>query len=141
MILQPSILNTVRLEYALNPGGFLSLGSSLPDHVRSWVFVGLNSCMMLALCAYLVLNRHVSFAIFVCGVFILAGGIGNQIDRVCQNGLVTDFVSVGVGRVRTGVFNVADMALTFGAVAAMFLSLCDRRAGQSDPPGRRTGSS
>jgi len=88
--------------------------------------------MMLALCAYLLLSRHVSFAVFVSGVFILAGGIGNQIDRVSQNGLVTDFVSVGVGPVRTGVFNVADMAVTFGAIAAMSLSLCDSSSRSDD---------
>ena len=51
---------------------------------------------------------------------LLMGGIlGNLIDRVHQNGLVTDFLNLGIGPVRTGIFNVADVALTVGAVALL----------------------
>lgn len=128
------LADTVRLEYVLNPGGFLSLGSNLPDDVRSWIFVGFNSCMMLALCAYLLLNLHSSFAVFVSIIFVLAGGVGNQIDRILNNGLVMDFINLGVGPLRTGVFNVADMAVTFGAIAAVYFSLRQRAAESSDAP-------
>ena len=55
--------------------------------------------------------------IFVSFVFILYGGIGNLIDRICNNGLVTDFINFGIGPIRTGIFNVADMAITSGAIA------------------------
>jgi len=52
---------------------------------------------------------------FAAWALILAGGIGNLIDRVSQQGLVTDFMNVGIGPVfRTGIFNVADMAITAG---------------------------
>ena len=47
----------------------------------------------------------------VCG-----GGLGNLIDRIRFDGHVTDFLNVGVGSVRTGIFNVADMALMVGMV-------------------------
>jgi 2-iminobutanoate/2-iminopropanoate deaminase len=46
----------------------------------------------------------------------VAGGVSNWIDRVTQ-GRVVDFLNVGVGPVRTGVFNVADLAIMVGAVA------------------------
>lgn len=131
---QSFLADTVRLEYVLNPGGFLSLGSNLPDDVRSWIFIGFNSCMMLALCAYLLLNLHMSFAVFVSVIFVLAGGVGNQIDRILNNGLVTDFINLGVGPLRTGVFNVADMAVTFGVIAAVFFSLRQKAAESSDVP-------
>ena len=129
---QSFLADTVRLEYVLNPGGFLSLGNNLPDDVRSWIFIGLNSCMMLALCAYLLLNLHISFAVFVSLIFVLAGGVGNQIDRILNNGLVIDFINLGVGPLRTGVFNVADMAVTFGAITAVFFSLRQNAAKPSD---------
>lgn len=125
---QSFLADTVRLDYALNPGGFLSWGTNLPDSVRSWIFIGFTSCTMLALCMYLLLNRQVSFAVFVSLVFVLAGGVGNLIDRISNHGLVTDFLNVGVGQIRTGVFNVADMAVTFGCIAAVLLSLRHKRA-------------
>jgi signal peptidase II len=45
-----------------------------------------------------------------------SGGIGNLIDRITNEGRVIDFVSVGIGPVRTGIFNVADMAIMAGVV-------------------------
>ena len=45
---------------------------------------------------------------------MLAGGIGNLIDRVFHGGLVIDFLNMGIGPVRTGIFNVADMAIMAG---------------------------
>jgi lipoprotein signal peptidase len=40
---------------------------------------------------------------------------------ICRknSGFVTDFINVGIGPVRTGIFNVADVAVTFGAIAAV----------------------
>jgi signal peptidase II len=117
-----SYLNgTTRIEYALNPGGFLSLGSKLAGEFRPWVFIGVNSCLLLALCVFLFVRRHLPFTLFVAMLFILAGGIGNLIDRVFSNGLVTDFLTIGIGPLRTGIFNAADIAVTVGAIAAVVL--------------------
>lgn len=116
------LANTVRLEYALNPGGFLSLGSTLSDTGRQWLFIGFNVAGMLGLAGYLIFNRQMSLAVFVPAVMILAGGIGNLIDRISNHGLVTDFINLGIGPVRTGIFNVADMAVTFGVVALVIRS-------------------
>lgn len=41
------------------------------------------------------------------------GGISNLADRV-RYGAVVDFLNVGIGPVRTGIFNVADMAILLG---------------------------
>jgi signal peptidase II len=38
--------NTLRLEYALNPGGFLSLGSGLAPQPRFWIFTALNVLLL-----------------------------------------------------------------------------------------------
>jgi signal peptidase II len=50
---------------------------------------------------------------------LAASGLGNLIDRVMQHGLVTDFLNVGIGPLRTGIFNVADMVGMIGI--AIFL--------------------
>jgi signal peptidase II len=112
---------TIRLEYALNPGGFLSLGRNLPDRWRSWLFVGVNSALIVGVCGYLTVRRSLPFALFVALVCTVAGGSGNLIDRVANDGLVTDFINVGIGPLRTGIFNVADVAITFGGLAAAAL--------------------
>jgi signal peptidase II len=116
------LADTIRIHLALNPGGFLSLGSTLPANVRMSVFLGFNSCIMLGLVTFLLLKRDIRMALFLSLVFILAGNIGNMIDRLSNHGLVTDFLNVGIGPVRTGIFNVADMAVLFGAIAVGCLS-------------------
>ena len=41
---------------------------------------------------------------------------GNPVARVFRGGAVIDFMILGIGPVRTGVFNIADLCLTTGAI-------------------------
>ncbi len=50
---------------------------------------------------------------------ICGGGIGNLVDRVRYDGYVTDFLNLGIGPLRTGIFNVADVALMAGIALFM----------------------
>jgi len=111
--------DTLRLEYALNPGGFLSLGRGLPALLRRLVFIGFNTVLLLGVGLFLLHQRDIPPVRAVALIFILAGGIGNLIDRILHHGDVVDFISVGLGPVRTGIFNVADVAMTFGALAVL----------------------
>jgi signal peptidase II len=45
---------------------------------------------------------------------VAAGGLGNLWDRLATGGWVVDFMNLGVGPLRTGIFNVADVALMAG---------------------------
>ena len=45
---------------------------------------------------------------------LAASGLGNLIDRLTHHGLVTDFLNLGFGALRTGIFNVADVAGVVG---------------------------
>jgi signal peptidase II len=58
---------------------------------------------------------------------VAGGGISNLIDRLLYNGRVTDFLNVGIGGVRTGIFNVADMAIMAGALL-LLLNMRDSKA-------------
>ncbi|MET0554978.1 MAG: signal peptidase II, partial [Vicinamibacteria bacterium] len=50
---------------------------------------------------------------------VWAGGLSNLLDRV-RDGHVVDFVMLSAGPLRTGVFNVADVAITAGVVLVLF---------------------
>ena len=56
------------------------------------------------------------------GLSLLAGGgLGNLTDRILHNGVVVDFVSVGIGRIRSGIFNLADIAILTGIFVLMLV--------------------
>lgn len=46
---------------------------------------------------------------------VLAGGLGNLLDRLIYDGRVIDFMNLGIGSLRTGIFNVADVCITIGS--------------------------
>ena len=105
-----------RLQYAENSGAFLSLGSSLPEHWRQLIFTVFVGVFLFGLLFYVLLGRdvsihHATFLSLICG-----GGLSNLIDRIAYDGRVVDFLNVGIGSLRTGICNVADMAITAGAV-------------------------
>lgn len=53
---------------------------------------------------------------------IIGGGIGNLIDRIFNSGAVIDFMNIGINDLRTGIFNIADVAITAGIVMLIFAS-------------------
>jgi signal peptidase II len=108
--------DTIRLDYAENLGGFLTLGASLPPRWRTAAFTiaGGAGIAAILLCALLA-PRCGWLQVLALSLFC-AGGIGNLADRVIHNGYVTDFLNVGLGPLRTGIFNVADVALMAGCL-------------------------
>jgi signal peptidase II len=108
--------DVLRLQYAENPGAFLGLGGDLPPAAR-WVgLVGFNGLLAMGITIALLWTRHMPAWRFVACALLLSGALGNLIDRVRFDGLVIDFLNVGVGPLRTGIFNVADMAISLGAI-------------------------
>jgi signal peptidase II len=49
--------------------------------------------------------------------------LSNLIDRIVYDGRVIDFLNIGIGPLRTGIFNIADMAITGAAVFLVVESL------------------
>jgi signal peptidase II len=111
----------VRLEYTENPGAFLSLGANLPPAARFLVGVVFVAGALAALLVFTLRGAGLSQRQKAGMMLILGGGLGNLIDRLLNGGQVIDFVSLGVGPLRTGIFNLADVAITAG-VLMMFLS-------------------
>jgi signal peptidase II len=117
---QSFLADTVRLEYAENTGAFLSFGETWHPVARLGVFTigtGLILCGMVAAA----FRFRLSDPALVGLAFYFAGGASNLVDRVVR-GSVIDFMNVGVGPLRTGIFNVADMAILLGVGIFIFTS-------------------
>lgn len=54
---------------------------------------------------------------------VFAGGVGNLIDRIIHHGSVVDFINIGIGSFRTGIFNIADVAIMGGSIFLFLLAL------------------
>ena len=118
--------DTLRLQYAENSGAFLGLGAALPDPWRQAIFTLSVGLFLGALLIYLLLSRTHSRLSLECLALICGGGLSNLIDRVAYDGRVIDFLNIGIGPLRTGIFNIADMAITGAAVLLMVESLRGR---------------
>jgi signal peptidase II len=128
---QSYFFGTIGLEYALNPGGCFGLGRDLEPQLRFWAFVVVNVVFLVGIVYFLVANWRMHFGMFVAVIVLLAGGLGNLSDRMAQSGAVTDFVHIGIGSLRTGVFNVADVAQIIGAVALVTKCLTVQAAAEA----------
>ncbi|MBC7754618.1 MAG: signal peptidase II [Moraxellaceae bacterium] len=121
-----------QLLYAENPGAFLGMGGDMSPATRFVVF-GLFVAIGLAVMFWSIMKNKVSQTETIAYSFILAGGIGNVIDRLTHlNGHVIDFMFIDLKfapLARTGVFNVADMAIVVGVLMLLFQS---RKVSQKD---------
>ncbi len=107
----------VRFIYVRNPGSAMGL---FP--VGRWFLVGFSLLAALALVFLFrstnpeqTLRRGAIAAIF-------GGALGNLVDRIFYDGLVVDFIDIGIGAHRFYTFNVADMGVSIGG-AILFLCL------------------
>ena len=107
--------DTFRLTYIENHGAFLGLGSSLPEFWRTMIFVVFVTAMLIGVVVWTIRTPKVSTLALVSLSLVVGGGVGNLIDRVLFDGGVTDFLNIGIGSLRTGIFNVADVWIMLGA--------------------------
>lgn len=105
--------DVVRFTLAYNPGA--AFGMHLGPASR-WIFAVLSLVIVTVLLKTTdELTRESRMA--AVGVPIVIGGaIGNLLDRIFQRDGVVDFIDIGIGDTRFWTFNVADSAVTVGAV-------------------------
>lgn len=109
-----------QLIYAENPGAFLGLGGDWSRSVRFVVFAIVVLFGLGGMLWYLIKKEDSRINLYAYS-FILAGGCGNLWDRVVHDrGHVVDFMLIEVwGPIRTGVFNMADVAIVIGVLLAL----------------------
>jgi signal peptidase II len=123
--------DTLRVVYAENKGGFLSIGADLPQPMRTALFTIATGLALIALGVLVTRSQWNGVAALGVTLFV-AGGASNWFDRLAH-GSVVDFLNIGIGPLRTGIFNVADIAITVG-VALFALAEFRPRGG----PGTQT---
>lgn len=104
--------DAVRLQYTENPGAFLGLGGSLPPNIRTPVLASATVALLLGV--VLALRAQGLTLAYRLGLYLILGaGLSNLWDRLLR-GRVIDFLNVGIGPLRTGIFNLADVVLLLG---------------------------
>jgi signal peptidase II len=122
-----------QLQYTPNEGGFLGLGAGLPASVRFWLFTVLVGAVLVGALRFVWVSQEMNHPVNILGVSLtIGGGLGNLIDRLLNDGKVVDFVSVGVGDLRTGIFNLADVAIMIGPGVLLIWNALLRKTDESD---------
>jgi len=107
--------NFVYLVHSKNPGiAFSMFAASASPWVR-YVLMGGSLVVIAILAWYLVAGADVSSRAAAGLAFLLGGATGNVTDRILHGG-VTDFLEMWFGSYRYPAFNVADAAITIGAI-------------------------
>jgi signal peptidase II len=123
----------VRLQLTFNQGAFLSLGASLPDALRRSIFTMGTGLLLIGALIFALFSNAGAFSVVLAVSLFVAGGIGNLMDRIFHGGSVVDFFNVGVGPLRTGIFNIADVAIMGGVLVLIFF-VCCKQKGAGEPP-------
>jgi signal peptidase II len=126
--------DSLRFQLTENPGSFLSLGASLPEHLRFTLFTAAVAVILTGLVCAALFARRLNTARFVALAILAGGGISNLIDRLLNDGRVTDFLNVGIGSLRTGIFNLADMAILAGALLLVLKTRASAATPAPPPP-------
>lgn len=102
------------LTYAINKGAFLSAGADLEPTLKFWLLTILPVVVMLGMIIYTFGSKSMSTLQTIAFSFIIGGGISNVYDRIMNDGAVIDFMNMGIGSLRTGIFNFADVSVMIG---------------------------
>jgi len=106
--------DVIQLRLVYNEGA--AFGLHVGDNSR-WIFLGLAIVALFVLGSLVRGTRPGDRFRLVALALVCGGAVGNLIDRVRSAQGVVDFVDIGIGAWRWPTFNVADSAITIGAIA------------------------
>ncbi len=105
--------DTFKWIYAENAGAFLSWGTGFPSWLHFLLLKIVPIVMLVGMFIYILTSDKLTKFQLIGLSFIVGGGMGNLFDRIMY-GKVVDFMNMGIGNLRTGIFNYADMAILIG---------------------------
>ena len=118
------------IVYVMNPGaafGFLATASAT---FRYFFFTGITIAVILLIIYYVMKSKPQNMLMVISLTLIFAGAVGNLIDRI-RFGAVVDFLDVYIGTAHWPAFNVADSAISVGAVLMIWRMVLKREEAHS----------
>ena len=114
-----------------NSGAFLGMGSDLNPSLRIIFLLILPILVLGYVTIHIIKNKELDRLSLIGFCCIVGGGIANVYDRIMY-GSVTDFFHIDLGGVfKTGIFNVADMSVTFGMIVLVYTWFLSSRKKQT----------
>ncbi|AXQ28955.1 lipoprotein signal peptidase [Solimonas sp. K1W22B-7] len=120
-----ALLPSLNLRHVTNTGAAFSMMSDMPP----FAFVLLGTVVSVGILVWMRSNPAGQRLVAVALALILGGALGNVIDRATR-GHVVDFIDFYVGNWHFPAFNVADIAISFGAGFLILDMLLDLRRGR-----------
>jgi|SRR5688572_5316042 len=116
--------NFLRFTLGYNTG--IAFGLTLGSSSR-WVLIVVTLLTMgLIVWLFRSVDARQKLQVFAFGM-IMGGAFGNLLDRTFGSKGVIDFIDVGIGTSRFWTFNIADSAITVGAILLILASLFERK--------------
>ncbi|MGB3225824.1 MAG: signal peptidase II [Desulforhopalus sp.] len=113
--------NIIQFSLIENYGGFLGVVNDLPQALRFFLLNIVVSFLLLGCLFYIFVYKNRPRRFRFSLLLVTGGGISNLLDRLFNKGGVTDFLSIGVGNLRTGIFNLADVYILVGSFVLGYL--------------------
>lgn len=117
--------DVVRLTLVYNRGA--AFGLHLGEYSR-WIFLVLTIAALVILAQLYRATPARDIARTLAIALVSGGAIGNLIDRVRGPQGVVDFIDIGIGDMRWPTFNVADMAVSTGAILLAYVLWGEERS-------------
>ena len=118
------IPHLVSLTYLQNTGAAFSMLEN-----QQWLFTLVTFLVIGGSVYYLIKHLHASKWRLAGLTLVIAGGLGNFIDRIRQ-GFVVDMFQLDF--INFAIFNVADMYLTFGVAILLLMILKEEKDGSKN---------
>jgi signal peptidase II len=116
------IHNLIYLVHSANPGIAFSFFADSSSPWLKTILIGGSVVAVVILSSMLVSGKTGGPMTFAGLALLIAGATGNITDRILH-GAVTDFFEVWIGSYRWPAFNVADSAITIGAILVLLDTL------------------
>ncbi|MBP8695943.1 MAG: signal peptidase II [Syntrophobacterales bacterium] len=115
----PVVQGFFNITYVRNPGAAFGFLADASPTVRALFLIGV-SILASGLIVYYIVKMKTEDILLTYGMsLILGGAVGNLIDRI-RLGEVIDFLDVYISTYHWPAFNVADSAVTVGAVILFY---------------------
>ncbi|KAF0158852.1 MAG: signal peptidase II [Syntrophaceae bacterium] len=122
----PVINGFFNLVYVMNPGAAFGFLANASETFRYIFFTGITVLATGLIIYYLFKSNPRNLMLVSSLTLIFGGAVGNLIDRL-RFGAVVDFLDVYIGTAHWPAFNVADSAITVGAILMIWEMILNRK--------------